>query len=332
VELSSVLTRVRALLAKAESLETLGDEDSLREAKLCRERADEAMQKYGVQEWQAMQNAPKSFKPTRVKINIGDADSEFLSETSTLCNVVANFCNCSSVWMMGSGFKYNKTWGENQRKYEREEYCWVYGYESDLRYFELLFTTLYLHMSGAIAPKPDPTKTIGENAYDMRNAGLNWIEIAKAYGWREVPRWSNEPKNVYVNDNDTDLKRVGWSQAVGQYERAYRKVVKAKGESIVRIPPNGARTFRYNAAHGYLTRIAQRLREVKDRRGTGTELMLRDKSQNIRALIEESHPDMQFTGARDVKFNAEAYARGTRHANTASLNPEAGAGSTPAIG
>jgi hypothetical protein len=282
------------------------------------------MQKYAIEDWQARAKAPKSFKPDRVKINIGQADSEFLSETVTLCNTVADFCNCTSVWMKGSGIK----WGD----YVREEYCWVYGYESDLRYFELIFTTLYLHMSGAIFPKPDLNKSIGENAYELRNAGLNWIEIAKAYGWREVPRWSDEPKNVYVNDNDPKGERVGWSQAVGQYERAYRKVIKARGEQIVRIPPNGARTYRLNAAHGYLARIGQRLRMVKGQRGTGSEIMLRDKSQNINALIAEKHPEMIMNQARKVKFNADAYARGTQHANTASLNPEAGAGTSPALG
>lgn len=314
MELAKTLDLVRKLVAKAEST------DSPHEAEALQAQADKLMEKYAIEEWQLAQSAPASFKPTRIKVDIGKADSEFLTETATLCNVIADFCNCSSVWMEGSG------WGQ------REEYAYVYGYESDLRYFELLFTTLYLHMSGAIFPKPDVLKSVGENAYALRNAGLNWIEIAKAYGWREVPRWDGEPKNVYMNDNDPTGKRVGWSTAVGRYEQAYRKVVKAKGESIVRIPPNGARTFRYNAAHGYLSRISQRLRMVKSQRGTGTELMLRDKSQNISALIADSHPDMSVTGARSVKYNAEAYARGTRHANTASLNPEAGAGSAPAVG
>lgn len=317
MELSDVLRKVRSMVEKAEHPETPAEE-----AALARKMADNLMEKYAIQEWQTMQQAPKSFKPTRIKVDIGKPGSEFLTETATLCNVIANFCNCSSVWMEGSG------------RGDREEYCWVYGYESDLRYFELLFTTLYLHMSGAIFPKPDPSKTTGENAYAMRNAGLNWIEIAKAYGWREVPRWDGEPKNVYVNDTFPGMagQRVGWSVAVGQYERAYRKVVEAKGEKIVRIPPNGARTYRYNAAHGYLSRISQRLRMIKDQRGTGTELMLHDKSQNIAQLIMDSHPEMRVSSAREIKFNAAAYSRGTSHANTASLNPEAGSANSPAIG
>jgi len=326
MELSRALRTVRAMLAKAESLEELGDAHSLHEAQLCREKADKVMQEHGEQEWLAAQAADKAFKPDRIKIDLGAARSLFLSEVATLCNVVAQFCNCRSVWMEGSGYY----WDE---QHQREEYAWVYGYESDLRYFELLFTTLYLHMSGAIFPKPDQTKTLEENAYDMRNAGLNWIEIATAYGWREVPREEGEPKNVYVNASDP-TKRVGWSTAVGRIAAAYQREIKKRGEEAIQIPKNStaALTYRMNAARGYLTRIKQRLTEIKLRRGTGTEIMLRDKSQNINALIDENHPTMRHNDARNIKFNAAAYERGTQRANEAELNPSAGRGSTPAVG
>jgi len=322
VELSRALKVVRGLLAKAESLEQLGDAHSLHEAQACRERADQIMQEHGAQEWRTMQAADKSFKPDRIKIDIGEAGSQFLTETATLCNVVADFCGCKSVWMEGSGYG------------QRQEYCWVYGYESDLRYFELLFTTLLLHMTGAIFPKPNPTISLEENAYALRSAGLNWIEIAIAFGWEEVPRRDGEPKNVYINKSDP-YTRVGWSKAVGQYERAYRREIARRNEPAIRIPKNSkaAETWRYNAAQGYLSRINQRLREIKESRGTGTALMLRDKRQNINALVADKHPSLGHAAGRGVKYNATAYARGTHHANTAELNPAAGAGNgSPAIG
>jgi len=322
VELSRALRTVRGMLAKAESLEQMGDAHSLHEAQLCREKADQIMQEHGAQEWRAMQAADRSFKPDRIKVDIGEAGSLFLTETATLANVVADFCGCKSVWMEGSGYG------------QQQEYCYIYGYESDLRYFELLFTTLLLHMTGAIFPKPDLSKSLEENAYALRSAGLNWIEIAIAYGWEEVTRRDGEPKNVYVNKSDP-TKRVGWSRAVGQYERAYRREIQRRDEPAIRIPKNSkaAETWRFNAAQGYLTRINQRLREIKERRGTGTELMLRDKRQNITALVADKHPMLGHAAMRGVKYNATAYARGTHHANTAELNPAAGAGNgSPAIG
>ena len=318
MDLDRALRVVRGLTAKADNLEALGDEASLHDAAECRRKADEIMQKHGAQDWQ-QKHAQKSFKPERVKIDIGQGGSPFLTETATLCNVVAEFCNCSSIWMQGSGFFVSE-------EYQRSEFCYVYGYESDLRYFELLFTTLYLHMSGAIFPKPDLTKSVQENAYELRNSGLNWIEIAVAYGWHEVPRNPGEAKNVYVNT--ATKERAGWSRAVGAYERAYMREVKERGEQRIRITPNGAMTYRRNAAQGYLARIDQRLRGIKGQRGTGAEIMLADKSQNIRAQIDDDFPDARTNKARKVRFDPNAYRRGVQHADTASLNPEATAGSS----
>ena len=77
MELSRALRTVRAMLAKAESLEELGDAHSLHEAQLCREKADKVMQEHGEQEWLAAQAADKAFKPDRIKIDLGAARSLF---------------------------------------------------------------------------------------------------------------------------------------------------------------------------------------------------------------------------------------------------------------
>ena len=59
------------------------------------------------------------------------------------------------------------------------------------------------------------------------------------------------------------------------------------------------------------------------RRGTGAELVLADRTQNVTAMMVEDFPEMKMAKNKDAKFNPEAYQRGVRHANTASLNPEA---------
>jgi len=320
MELSKVLDRIRGLIAKAESLETSGDPNQAHEAVACRERADELMQKYAVEEWQTLRKAPESIKPTRIKINIGQGDNPFLEDAATLVNIVAKFCKCSSMWIIGSG------WGHA----ETQEYCWVYGYESDLRYFELLFTTLYLHMEGAIFPKPDLNKTLGENVYELHNAGLNWTDIANMYGFYQVLPTMTEPAHMYVNKKTGD--RVTKSKAIDPFKKAYQAEIARRGEEFLRIPPNGSMTFRRNAADGYLARINQRLREIAGQRGTGAELVLADKSQNIAAMIAEMHPGSKHTGGKKVTFNGTAYRKGTTHANSASLNPETTASPRPALG
>ena len=313
MELSGTMTKVRGLISKAESLETIGDEHSMNEAVALRAKANDLMDRYGLEEWQLLKDAPTGFKPTRIKVDIGEAGSPFLGETSTLVNVVAKFCKCSSVWMKNSGYKN-----------VREEYCYVYGYESDLRYFELLFTTIYLHMAETIFPKPDPTLSLGENAYELHNAGLNWFDIAQAYGWAECPSFAGEPKLMYFNKGTGE--RASWGKSIGRIKSAYAAEIKARGEAALRIPPSGSETFRRNAVTGYLHRINQRLMMITDKRGTGMELVLADKSQNIRAMIDNDFASVKMEKNKQVPFNAAAYRRGVNHANTASLSPEAGSG------
>ena len=328
MELASVLDKIRGLIAKAESLEVSKDPHAAQEAMACRERADMMMQKYAVEEWQIMAKAPVAAKPTRIKIEIGDADNPFLTEMATLVNIISNFCKCSSVWMVGSGFKVSdKITGESS--YSTQEYCWVYGYESDLRYFELLYTSLFLHMSGAIFPKPDPLLSLELNVYELHNAGLNWFDIAKAYGWYQVPPLPHEPPAMYVN-RETGA-RQNWTKTIGVLKKAYQREIAKRGEQFLRIPPNGSLTYRRNAAQGYLARIGQRLREIAGQRGSGTEIVLADKSQNIAAAIADAFPNSRAVASKQAKFNATAYAKGTRHANTASLNPEAKAAERKAL-
>jgi Protein of unknown function (DUF2786) len=316
MELNKVLEQVRKLVERAEHEST-----PKAEAAACRERADSLMQKYLIEEWQLRGSAPQGLKPTKIRVDIGAGSSPLLQETATLAGIIADFCKCSSVWMSGSG------WGSAQR----QEYCTVYGYESDLRYFELLFTTLYLHMSGAMFPKPDSAKTTGENVSVLRKAGYNWVQVAEAFGWRLTDK---DPKHTEFTS--TDGEKALWNKVVSPLKAAYKKHCAAEGIPMVSLGRGGAgnMSFRLSAARGYLARISQRLREAASKREVGAELVLRDKTQNINDMVAAENPDMRDAKSKSIRYNADAYARGVAHANTANLRPghEAGQGSAPAIG
>lgn len=314
-----VLSKIRGLIQKAEGLEELGDPNSMNEADACRAAADKMMQKYAVEEWQTMRAASAMAKPTRIKIDIGEEDNEFLMDMATLVNIVSKFCKCSSIWMSGTANK----------AASRQEYCWVYGYESDLRYFELMFTNLFLHFGGAIFPRPDPGKSLEDNTYELHNAGLNWIDIARLYGWYDVSPRPHEPALMYVN-RETGVRST-YPKSVGVYKKAYERAIKERNEPFLRITSNSSKTFRANAARGYLNRIRDRLAEISGQRGAGTELVLKDKGKNIDEAMIVDFPGMTASSAKQTKFNGEAYARGTRHANSANLNPAAGAGARKAL-
>jgi hypothetical protein len=316
MELSNVLRKVRALIDRAEHPET-----PPQEAATARATADRLMEKYAVEEWEALKSGGATgLKPDKIKIDIGEEGDPFLERMAMLVNVVASHCRATSVWLQGSG-----------RKGYRKESCWVYGYQSDLRYFELLYTTLHLHMAGALLPAPDPSLSMGENAYNFRQAGLNWIEIAVAWGWYEVERRDGEARNMYQNRDKGD-ERFSWAKSVGRIKKAALAEYAARGEAPPRIPPSAALNFRYNAINGYIAKIGQRLREARAARGVGAEIVLRDRSQNIAAAIAEDYPTLGHAKAETTRYNAEAYRRGVNHAATASLNPEATGGSAPAVG
>jgi len=317
MQLNKVLEQVRKMVALAEDPRTPEHEAAAAQA-----RADALMQKYLIEEWQLAGEAQHGLKPTKIRVDIGAGNSPLLQMTATLVGVIADFCKCQSVWHAGSGFKLA----------QRQEYCTVYGYESDLAYFELLFTTLYLHMSGAMFPKPDLLKSVGENVRDYRKAGYNWNQIADAFGWDIVDR---NPKAMMFRNRETHETLV-WGKVVRPLKVAYSKYIKSIGEAPVSLGRGGAgnMSFRLSAAQGYLARISQRLRETQAKRGTGAELVLADKSQNVRAMVEDECPNLEEAKAQKVRYNAEGYRRGVRHADTADINPggKVGGKDAPAIG
>ena len=319
MELNKALEQVRKLIEFAEApVHATGEEaeSARREQKLARERADQIMERYAIEEWQALKAAgPKATKPQKIKVDIGEAGDPFLQNRATLAHIVAGFCRCSSVWMAGSGYKaYGSYPG-------RMEYAYVYGYESDLRYFELLFTVLLLHMSEVLFPKPDQSLTEGENIRNLRNAGLDWNMIADAFGWELYVR---DGRNTSYKNKDTGEVKV-WAKVVGRIKKLYTAEIVRRGEEPFSLGRGGAgyKNFRVNAMNGYLIRVRQRLQEIQGKRGTGAEIVLADRSQNISQMIKEDHPTMSHDKAKTVRFNQTAYLRGVQHANTANLNPEA---------
>lgn len=315
MELNAILKRVRALIEKAEHP---GTPDA--EAALCRERADEIMTRYALEDIQIQMAKPlaQQAKPSHITIEIGAGDSLFLEDMSRLANIVGLYCRVKTIWLQGSG-RYSSDYQEKVR---------VFGYESDLRYFELLFTTIHLHMVGAIFPSPDATKSLEDNCWELHNAGLNWLDIARAYSWVKL----EDGDKKYGEWKNRETGAVARTAKVGSfYKRAYYRAAKTRNEVPRVIPASGSLNFRKNAAHGYLNRIYQRLDSTSGQRSSSTEMVLATRQDSIDALVSEFYPELTNTKARKMAFNPTAYARGHAHANTANLNPAATVGTRKGI-
>jgi Protein of unknown function (DUF2786) len=342
MELSKTLATVRALIAKAEDCDN--PESSAfnpAEAQAYRDKADALMLKYAIDEamLEMARPAAERTKPEVIEVEIGKY-SDMTGWLLTMTSNLARHCRCR----IRNNSRYNKgVW-----------FSKVYGFSSDLRYFEFLYTTIRLHFLGALRPQIDPALTLADNAYNFHNAGYNWLAMAEFYGWRKVDVYGWDwGDHCEEHPEDTDTKVPYKNRETDEYapatkiggifKRAYLAAVKARGETPTQIPASGTEAFRYCAAQAYVNRIRIRLADTERKRGeAGSELVLRTddldeffKAENPDLFVEREpvppcpecekaksghcrkHPKGSY--GRTIAWSSAGYARGTAHANTADL-------------
>jgi hypothetical protein len=323
MSLDSVLSKVRKLIAVAEDPNT-----DPKVATSYREMADALMLKHAVDETQAEASRPaeQRTRPIIITVEIG-GDSDIIGYFGSLCDMVARHCRCRALlytaWRDG-------VWVAK-----------VYGFESDARYFELLYTTIRLHMLGVLIPRIDRNSSLSENCYRLHNAGYNWLEIARMYGWSKVGLREGTEMWRDSEGNDKTKFHVG-----GIYKRAYYQATKERGEQPTKISAGGTATYRKSAAYGYTSRLTQRLRQVESNRQAGTEILLASRVDDLDALFRDDNPEMflevpeedpknskpaRRRKAPTFSFNEQAYGVGVRHANTADLSTGVGSKTPDAL-
>jgi len=336
-DLTGLLAKVRALINQAEHPNTAPVE-----AEAFRAKADEMMTKYAIEDAMLADAMPAELRSRPGKTEVALAGIDLTGWVTAMANMVARHCRC----MLRVYTRYSSA--------EQTWYATAYGFESDLRYFEILYTTLRLHMIGALRPSIDPEKSLDDNVYALHNAGLNWLEIAELYGWRKSYRQEGETQDIMYEHRTTHERRSNW-QLGSLHKRAYYRAIKARGEAPVKFAAGAGQTFRNSAAQGYTTRIRQRLLDLESKRtGNGAALVLANRAGDLKDFFRQENPDLFQQSERSeceackkaksghcrrhprgryspLPFNSEAYQSGMRHANTASLNPEAGAARREAL-
>jgi len=295
VELNSVLGKVNGLLAKAEH-ETTPPE----EAQACREAADRLMLKYAIEEAHLDEARPAAerMKPEKMSFPVGEY-GDTIGHIAGLMGTLAQHCRCMI-----------KHYTSSQREADGSYvyYSTVYGYASDLRYFEILWTSIRLHMISTLVPGINSKESDEDNAYRLHEAGYNWLEIAGLYGWKKqtyseriwlehergqisddlYAKWSADKAEIWYNEK-LDEYRTNW-QLGSKIKRAYHNACKAKGEKPHSISANGSTTYRKSAARGYHSMIHQRLARMRRDRSAmaGSSLVLR--SDALRDYFREENP------------------------------------------
>jgi hypothetical protein len=345
VNLDKILSRVRTLIAKAEHPIADGATPTEREAAIVEQTeamrmADALMLRYRIDRAMANNAMPAATrtKPVIIEVEVGDGYSDIIGHIGSLCQDIATHCRCRV-----------RLWSRYEFKDGNATYfAKIYGFEGDAKYFEMLYTTLRLHMLGLLMPRFDPALSFEDNCYHLHNAGYNWMQMAAMQGWKKFPGQKGVAGHLirYYNQKlgqeDTAGKIGG-----GIYKKAYQKACKARGEAPKVIAAGSTDTYRKSAASGYTTRLAQRLYNIREGRDSDSrtgELVLRSTFEDLDALFREDNPDLfkkieataeVSTGKKyrpkkykEPSFSQAGYGTGVSHADRADLGT--GIGGAPA--
>jgi hypothetical protein len=312
MNIDNVLSKVRALVERAEHPETPTEE-----AATCRAKADELMFKYAIDQatLRASQPVAEQMKPSKIKVDLCDAGIPFEQHFCDLVSVVAEHTRCQVLFSAAQMPKdVLRQWADLYGKPLKCQAV-VYGFQADLKYFEILYTTLVLHMSNGIDPKPNFSLTDEENAYALHNSGYNWGDIAKMY-YRHGHEHGWDGHKIYPPE---PYPGKYWKQC---YNRYLRKHKDTKPVSLPAKFTDAARlVWRHNFARSYNSSLRRRMWLARSERKGGQEMVLRADMDAIRQMLAEEHPDAQTMKEREkFRYNEEAWGAGNKHAATADLN------------
>jgi hypothetical protein len=300
-----LLERIRSMIQLAEDPRT-----PPHEADNARQMADALMFKYAVDQAKLDSTKPEAerMKPIRVKMDLVPADNPLRVPFSRLAHIVALHCRCKCIYLTG--------WGNSMERVE------VFGFEPDVRYFELLFTTLFLHMNGVFFPRPDAGLSKSENIITLRGFGMNWLDMARVYGWSKLP-YKTDGKEMWRHQLTREEKTN--FQLGGEFKKAYHQACKELGIEPKVISSAQSRkvqgdNYKLNAADGYVDQIHYRLRASEKDRQPGAALVLKSRMDEIENMFNEAYPETHKTKGPKTNWDWAAYERGRVHANSADLN------------
>jgi hypothetical protein len=353
--LDKVLKRVRQLIDRANApvAEGATEEERAgaeREARQAQEMADALMLKYAIDAAQARESTPaqQRVRPVTLTVPMGRYNEMFWVSQS-MANAIARHTRCL--------VSPKNVWDSNTHEYVMK----VYGFQADVKFFEVMFTSLQLHMLGVLLPKVQTEQSLEQNCVRLHHAGYNWLQIAELYGWRKVDMaYRSGPAElleIKVPFEHRETGQISPATTVGGiYKRAYYRGIEATGQQPVKVAAGTLESFRLSAAQGYLTELKSRLRQIETGRLAGSGLILKSSMDEVRAMYDADHPKVNLDASRAlpcpkcekaksghcrehprgsyrmVSFSDAGYAAGAAHARSADLNPAAGAGRKAEIG
>jgi len=263
-----ILKKVQNLIARANSTEFEA------ERLTCLQKADELMEKYAINEYMLQATGETKGKAIERRDfhNRWYSDSGILEDVRSrifwLWGSCVTFCRCYS-----EGLAWEYTVGAGW-------YAPVYGTPSDLDYLNLLFTDLWLQMSLKLKPQFDSSKSLGENVYLAKEAGMKYKDIAV---WVGHPEWVTSNGKGGYNVSKALLN-------------AYKKYTKENGlGDVISMHPT---TWAVSFMDGFVQMIQERFRTMRAARVEATDstgsmaLAVRDMRLQAQEALWEDFPHL----------------------------------------
>lgn len=305
----AMINKIQALLNNAESLANDGKDEA---AKNFMAKADELMAKYQIDAAILAAANKDQAKPVEnpeiIRFQFAGQDSPIATQLYNLCIQVAVHYDCRfHGWTSG--------WGN------------FIGLPSDVKFAEMVYTSLRLQLLRKIDPQVDMERSYDENVFILHEAGINWertcsqLNIARMH-WMDAKgldhRGSLGEPWAYV---DWDPKKKDGGRLI----RACKRWCKEIGVEYraVQTPV----TFQRSYSEGFLTEISIRFRELRAHRNaqvastTGAELALRDKGLLVFDAYEKYKKDNGVKAGKGYhqRIIGESFARGREDGRNADL-------------
>jgi len=253
---SKILDRVRALLAIAEHPNT-----TMHEADTALTQANRLMAKHAIDEAivRAGQNASERRAPSRSKVSLSGSWNEFMPSLRTILGEIAHANRCRVVLIGGR---------------EAE----LFGMDEDVRWVEMLYTSVYVQFLTKINPRWDAEKSYDENIYNFKVAGNKWEDID--YTAMMAGSESGRDKSGYYH----------------KLVRAYRRHCKLIGD-VNPVSTTSFKQFRAQFTNSFVAHLCRRIRAMAEdsaeeaAKVPGSALALADMSDSVRDAFEQAYPE-----------------------------------------
>lgn len=257
-KLDAMLAKIQGLLAVADDKATTPEA-----AENYRAKAEALMFQYRIEETMLGMSQPKNpFNPKPVwkTFRIAKAGSEWREHYENICVYALGHVDSRAIRSGGM---------EDGEYWYTIEAC---GYESDLRFAEVIFTAAMLAFGTKLEPVYNSAESDQVNAYLMRSAGWEGHRIAKAI-------WGSDEKPLRVKARNL-----------------YRKEAAERGEDIEGLSGRGVNVaqFRKDYAAAFVDEFWQRLwrmrqEHAQDERG----LVLASRKDEIQEAVYERYPHLR---------------------------------------